>query len=293
MNGGVGWKPGDCGPRFHTRAGRLHGFADGYSTPSTRNHVLAIGTTRGKFKYAKPWDASGAERDNTMRELSARRNRQRRELPAQGRAGASGGREMSHYGDFVAPEGRLRVVVRGLSRRDGVGILSRETPGEAGFGGSIMETSGAFDTLTGTGRALAIAALLATSASPTAADVCSDFRAALALRDVAWRTLIEHIEAGSTDVDAVANAYYEADLAIGIPARAVERAIDDEAATATIEAVRTVRREMNLAFEKVRVWFPTRPRVPAPFLPFYIKMSEADGTLSEAYHEALIAAACR
>ena len=166
-------------------------------------------------------------------------------------------------------------------------------PVGAGFGGAIMETSGAFDTLTGTGRALAIAVLLATVASPTAADVCSDFRAALALRDVAWRTLIEHIEAGSTDVDAVANAYYEADLAIGIPARAVERTIDDEAATATIEAVRTVRRGMNLAFEKVRVWFPTRPRVPAPFLPFYIKMSEADGTLSEAYHEALIAAACR
>lgn len=65
MNGGVGWKPGDCGPRLPTGAGRLDGFAVGYSTLPTRNHVLAIGTTRGKFKYAKPWDASGAERDNT------------------------------------------------------------------------------------------------------------------------------------------------------------------------------------------------------------------------------------
>ncbi|MDD9981768.1 MAG: hypothetical protein OXU81_10495 [Gammaproteobacteria bacterium] len=156
-----------------------------------------------------------------------------------------------------------------------------------------MEMSGAYDTLTGTVRTLAIAALLASFASPTTADVCNDFRAALALRDVAWRTLIEHIEAGSTDVDAVANAYYEADLAIGISARAVERTINDEAATATIEAVRTVRREMNLAFEKVRAWFPTSPRVPESFLPFYVKMSEADATLSEAYHEALKAAACR
>ena len=157
-----------------------------------------------------------------------------------------------------------------------------------------MDTSGVFDTLTAaTWRALAIAALLTTFASPTAADVCNDFRAALALRDVAWRTLVEQLEAGSPDVDAAASAYHAAKLATCIPARAVEKTINDEAAIATIEAVRAVRREMNLAFERVRVWFPTRPRVPAPFLPFYVKMSEADATLSEAYHEALKAAACR
>lgn len=57
-------------------------------------------------------EASGAERDNTMRELSARRNRQRRELPAQGRAGASGGREMSHYADFVAGQGNSALLTQ-------------------------------------------------------------------------------------------------------------------------------------------------------------------------------------
>ena len=156
-----------------------------------------------------------------------------------------------------------------------------------------MEMSGVYDTLTGTVRVLAITARLASSASPTAAGVCNDFRAALALRDVAWRTLVEQYEAGSSDVDAAASAYQAAKLAIGIPARAVERTIDDEAATATIEAVRTVRREMNLAFERVRAWFPTSPRVPESFVPFYVKMNEANATLSGAYHEALKAAACR
>ena len=157
-----------------------------------------------------------------------------------------------------------------------------------------MDTSGAFDTLTvATGRALAIAALLAAFTSPAAADVCNHFRAALALRDVAWRTFMEQIEAGSPDVDAAASVYHAAKLAIGIPARAVERTINDEAAVATIDAVRAVRREMDIAFEKVGAWFPTNPRVPAPFLPFYVKMSEADAALSEAYHEALKAAACR
>ena len=62
-------------------------------------------------------------------------------------------------------------------------------------------------------------------ASPAAADVCNDFRAALALKDVAWRAFMEQIEAGSPDVDAAASAYHAAKLAIGIPARAVERTI--------------------------------------------------------------------
>ena len=151
-------------------------------------------------------------------------------------------------------------------------------------------------------KALAIAAAATVAAavpSQGRADVCADYRAAVALHEAATAAYFDHPpDPFGNSPDAVEwresqrarnRAMHNARAARGRAARAVHGAIEDEAARTAIDALLESSIAVNAALNRLAEW-PGWTEINSRQYRSFTAVSRASRSISEAYGEALLAA---
>ena len=157
-------------------------------------------------------------------------------------------------------------------------------------------------------RTLPLALAFVTLAAPALADECSDFRAALAIKNAAFIAQHQYDEARrrsaaaqgkvpdidfSDDAMALQAAIDRAVDAVNEAARAVREQIRGDAASATVDALLALRTAESVVTRAVFEWRRTIPITETENLHLVsIALAESAVAIDTAYHEAL-KAVCR